>query len=138
MGTDIHTNIEVFNKKTDEWERKSLYYKDDDGNFKEAWTVLDYRNYDLFGKLAGVRTIEEPFVYPRGLPDNLSNETKELYDDASWCHDETWYDYCELRLYSQTCNVVKPFIDAIDVVLEAYSIYYPDPGDVRIVMWFDS
>lgn len=138
MGTDIHTNIEVFNKKTDKWERKALYYKDDDGNFKEAWTVLDDRNYDLFGKLAGVRTIGEPFVYPRGLPDNLSNETKELYGDASWCHDETWYDYCELHLYSQTCNVVKPFIDAIDVVLEAYSIYYPDPGDVRIVMWFDS
>lgn len=76
MGTDIHTNIEVFNKKTDKWERKALYYKDDDGNFKEAWTVLDDRNYDLFGKLAGIRTTEEPFVYPRGLPDNLSNETK--------------------------------------------------------------
>lgn len=100
MGTDIHTNIEVFNKNTDKWERKALYYKDDDGNFKEAWTVLDDRNYELFGRLAGIRTTEKPFVYPRGLPDNLSDETKKLYGNGSWYHDTTWYDYCELCLYS--------------------------------------
>lgn len=160
MGTDIHTNIEVFNKKTDKWERKALYYKDDDGNFKEAWSVLDDRNYELFGRLAGIRTIEKPFVYPRGLPDNLSDETKQLYGNGSWYHCATWYDYCELCLYSQTekaivenelynadldeyimtdrWNVVEPFINAIDKVLEAYGIYCPEPGDVRIIIWFDS
>ena len=160
MGTDIHTNIEVFNKKTDKWERKALYYKDDDESFKEAWTVLDDRNYELFGRLAGIRTTEKPFVYPRGLPDNLSDETKKLYGNGSWYHGATWYDYCELCSYSQTeraiveyelynadldeyimtdrWNAVEPFIDAIDKVLEAYGIYYPDPGDVRIVIWFDS
>lgn len=160
MGTDIHTNIEVFNKKTDKWERKALYYKDDDGNFKEAWSVLDDRNYELFGKLAGIRTTEKPFVYPRGLPDNLSDETKQLYGNGSWYHGATWYDYCELCLYSRTekviveyelynadlneyiivdgRNAVEPFINAIDKVLEAYGIYYPEPGDVRIIIWFDS
>lgn len=160
MGTDIHTNIEVFNKKTSKWERKTLYYKDDDGNFKEAWTVLDNRDYELFGRLVGIRTTEKPFVCPRGLPDNLSDETKKIYGNGSWYHSATWYDYCELCSYSQTeraivkyelynvesdeyimvdsWNVVELFIDAIDKVLEAYGIYCPDPGDVRIVIWFDS
>lgn len=160
MGTDIHTNIEVFNKKTRKWERKALYYKDDDGSFKETWTLLDNRNYILFGKLAGIRTTEKPFVYPRGLPDDLSDETNALYGDGFYYHTPTWYDYCELCLYSQTenafvtndlydvekdeyvlhdkWNVVEPFIAAINMILEAYGVYYPDPGDVRIVMWFDS
>lgn len=160
MGTDIHSSVEIFNKKTKKWKRKALYYQDYEGAYKEAWMILDNRDYNLFGKLAGVRSMEEPFVYPRGLPDDISDETKELYGDGTGCHTATWYDYCELNLYADTDkayfeyeiydadkdewivdskqNVVRPYIDKIDMILEAYHMWYPKPGEVRIIMWFDS
>lgn len=150
----------MYNKNSGKWERKTLYYKTDNGEFLEAWTLLNSRNYELFGKLAGIRSIEEPFVYPRGLPDDLSDEVKKEYGNGEWYFGETWYDYCELNLYADTnkafeneevydadngtyyvtnkYNVVRPFIDTIDMILEAYGIYYPKPGEVRIVIWFDN
>ena len=52
--------------------RKALYCQKDDGNFEEAYMVFDNRDYELFGRLAGVRSCVEPFVYPRGIPDDAS------------------------------------------------------------------
>ena len=159
MGVDIHTSVEVFNKDASKYERKCLYYKDDNGNFKEAWSMTDNRNYELFGRLAGVRSYSKPFVRPRGLPDDISDETKELYGSGEYYFNATWYDYCELKLYSKTddayvedevydddngftivdsWNGVEQYINAIDIILEAYGIYYPVPGEVRIVIWFDA
>ena len=161
MGTDIHTNIEVRNHTTGKYERKALYAKKDDGSYEEAWQLLDDRNYHLFGKLAGVRSYDFPFVSPRGLPDDPSDETLELYEkERDWIHNVTWYDYCELSLYAagehayvddveydeenkeyvttDRYNVVEPYLNSIRMVLESYEVYYPRPGDARIVIWFDS
>lgn len=160
LGCDIHAFVEAFNKENKRWERKTLYYKDKNGEFQEAWTLLGDRNYELFSRLVGVRGSGEPFVYPRGVPDDLSEEVSKEYCAYNDWHNVTWYDYCELKLYADTdrafvedeiydidkdeyvvddrWNVVRPFIDTIDIILEAYGIYCPKPGEVRIVMWFDS
>lgn len=90
----------------------------------------------------------------------MSDEVKKEYRNGEWYFGETWYDYCELNLYADTnkafeneevydvnsgtyyvtnkYNVVRPFVDTIDMILEAYGIYYPKPGEVRIVIWFDN
>ena len=39
---------------------------------------------------------------------------------------------------SDVWNVVRPYVDKIDMLLDVYGIYYPKPGEVRIVIWFDS
>lgn len=149
----------MYDKEHKKWVRKALYYQKDDGSFDEAYMIFDNRDYELFGRLAGVRSCVKPFVYPRGIPDDASEETRKLYDGCDY-HDATWYDYCELNLYAQTdgayvveeeyddeCgsyeiadvwNVVRPYVDKIDMLLDAYGIYYPKPGEVRIVIWFDS
>lgn len=99
MGCDLHCYIEQYNKETNEWDNLTLYKKNRDGSFKEAY-VYDGRNYELFGLLAGVRG-GGCFVGPRGIPDNLSSEVAEYWDygkDNGW-HTPTWYDFCELEAY---------------------------------------
>lgn len=157
MGVDIHIFVEAYNKEKKAWEYKTLYRKDCD-KFEDVCEILDGRDYKLFGRLAGVRSAVSPFVKPRGLPDDLSDEVKNEYGNGEGYFCETWYDYCELNLYADTdkafeeeeehwiaakkyttdrYNVVRPFVDKIDMILDAYGVYYPKPGEVRIVMWFD-
>lgn len=54
-------------------------------------------------------------------------ENEEVYDADSG----TYY-------VTNKYNVVRPFVNTIDMILEAYGIYYPKPGEVRIVIWFDN
>ena len=54
----------MFDKGRKKWVRKALYYQKDDGGFAEAYMMFDNRDYELFGRLAGVRSCVEPFVYP--------------------------------------------------------------------------
>ena len=59
MGCDIHCYIEYKSPDTDGW--------------SDFGRINPGRNYDLFGKLAGVRRIEvTPVVEPRGLPEDVA------------------------------------------------------------------
>lgn len=188
MGCDIHVFCERYNKESKRWENLSLYKKNEGGTFKEV-NVYDGRDYQLFGLLAGVRSIINPFVIPRGIPDDLSCEVSKKYGDGEYYHTSTWYDYCELNAYEymmcDSCKEIKKrdqkideleiqiknmsqfiphdedtgyfdddieyedegsklyerfegFMDCIRSVLNAYDMWYPKPGEIRIVMWFDS
>lgn len=119
------------------------------------------RNYTLFGKLAGVRGMDEPMVYPRGLPEDVSPEVQEEYNKFEGCaHSETWYDMYELRLLVDAgrgkvkdevwneetdqyelrdVDYVKGFLEDAEHVLHM-SWRWPAEkvGENRIVMWFDS
>ena len=103
MGCDIYVHLEHYNKESKRWENLSLYKKDTDGTFKSV-DVYDGRDYELFGILAGVRSCSNPFIYPRGLPDDLSCEVLNKYGDGEYFHTPTWYDYCELYAYE---NMMK-------------------------------
>lgn len=186
MGCDIFVHLEHYNKESKRWENLSLYKKDTDGTFKSV-DVYDGRDYELFGILAGVRGCNSPFVYPRGVPDDLSCEVSNRYGDGEYFHTPTWYDYCELNAYEKMMSdsykelrkkskeieqlkkqlkqmtqfiqreeaeediVIEDdydeydiaerltgFMNCIRTILEAYEIWNPKPGDVRVIMWFDS
>lgn len=144
MGVDIVTCIE--RKKNGKYELLSLYKKTADG-FVPVQFYTD-RNYELFDKLAG--RYDDSFPYLRGLPKDISDSTQNEYcfeEDAS--ASVTWYDYVELKLLAKTkdaivrnsdtgkkYNVLNNFVDRIDFVLEANGVYFPDPGDVRVIVGF--
>ena len=79
MGTDIHTWIQI--KKNGKWETLNLYIekkKDNDTKeYERAYTLVENRNYGLFGKLAGLRTWEDAIVPPRGWPDDITEDIQE-------------------------------------------------------------
>jgi hypothetical protein len=71
MGCDIHAYIEYRDPKTKEIP-----------NTPKTWCCWGrryyvWRNYMMFGLLAGVRGQAEPVVEPRGIPDGLSWEVME-------------------------------------------------------------
>ena len=151
MGCDIYLYVEHYNKESKRWENLSLYKKSDEGTFSSV-DIYDGRDYELFGLLAGVRSMIAPFVLPRGVPDDMSCEVSKAYGDGQYYHTPTWYDWCELQTYERIfdneyddeddtnslCKRLDGFINDIEKVLNAYDIYCPKPGDIRIVMWFDS
>lgn len=153
IGADVHAYLEKFNKETRQWENANLYKKNSDGTF----TLVNFyngRNYDLFGKLAGVRGSEDPMVYPRGLPDDLSPEVKEEFGDGLDWHSATWYDMRELELLVKagegkvpcwdeddnmtTYDPVADFVEAARVALDMQWIWVYNMNEVRVVIWFDS
>lgn len=188
MAADIHLYVEHYNKESKRWENISLYKKSSECKFSPV-DIYDGRDYELFGLLAGVRSMIDPFVLPRGVPNDMSCEVSKVYGDGKYWHTPTWYDYCELQAYEymmtdsceeiakrdkkiaelektikrmsqfipsdneeelydnvecDVCDVIDlckrlhGFVNDIEMVLNAYDIYYPKPGDIRIVMWFDS
>ena len=143
MGTDIHTWIQI--KKNGKWETLNLYIekkKDNDTKeYERAYTLVENRNYGLFGKLAGLRTWEDAIVPPRGWPDDI---TEDYFSPS-------YFDYCELKALAKTkdaisyywdeddgYNVIEDWLTYIDFVLDAYGEYYPKPGECRIVFAFDN
>lgn len=89
MGTDIQVLTEF--KRNGKWVncdnwRVNPYFGEDE---REPKYVLDQvywkRDYDLFTTLAGIGYVEThlPCICePRGLPDDISNETKEYLDNS--------------------------------------------------------
>lgn len=165
MGTDIHVDVQQFDEKKGVWKSLKLYVKKENESGEEVLEpsnyFLEYRNYELFDKLAGARTCfsdSDSLVPPRGYPRDYDGE---LTEDAEWLHSKTWYDYIELKALARTpeayvtkynfdeedeegnpveekVNVVQPWVDNIDILLDMYFVYPQQPGDVRIVIAFDS
>ena len=157
MGADNCVFTERKNKETGKWENIDLYRKTDD-SFKLT-SCFTNRDYELFALLAGVRGNVEPMVYPRGVPEDLSPEVQKIWDEGKdEFHSATWYDFVELSLrekagegkipdyFSDDCDdenppmrdALAPLVNAVDQILDMNWIFYPKPGEVRIVMWFDS
>lgn len=102
------------------------------------------RNYGLFSVLAGVRGSGPPIIEPRGLPHDISDETKELWGDAYDWHTPHYYTLMELagnlhklqdpEVYGQDFidQVVNPMMELADDELGR------DSERVRIVFWFDN
>lgn len=162
MGADIHVFVQNKSEKTNhEWTTLKLYKKNlRTGEFEEAETNLESRDYNLFSFLAGVRGCYEPIDDLRGWPqENITPDVLDYmyYKDEDsegrgeeWLHSYTWYDYTELKLFARTSeaeiwiddikkyNPVKRFVEDIDVILDAYWIWNPKPGEVRVLIAFDN
>lgn len=103
MGCDIHVYLERKNNDG-KWVNWNFYFENTD---KECYGGLPYiprtcypwRNYELFGILAGVRSYyTKPIDELRGIPNDVCNEIKCIYDlwrdDA---HSSSFYYLYELE-----------------------------------------
>jgi len=133
VGTDIHLHVEKYNEQTGKWEWvkecpeqfRNPWYKEMRDSGKSAYYETAYRQsfysdrcYDAFAVLAGVRngfgfagceTGEgfTPISEPRGLPDDLSEELRQVrhryeYDDTEihtdfGDHSQSWVTLAELQ-----------------------------------------
>jgi hypothetical protein len=86
MGCDINSFAEV--KRNNKWEKVNDHFTLDDNNKKfynkeKGDNPFYWRSYSTFAFLAGVRNYEhcEPISEPKGLPDDLSEEVKNNYED---------------------------------------------------------
>lgn len=89
MGCDIHTRAEK---------------RDESGTWRkiDGLKPFDWRNYGLFGFLAGVRNYSDvtPLSEPRGFPHDASRKVKQDY--AEWmsdAHSASWLTIEELLAF---------------------------------------
>jgi len=104
------------------------------------------RNYDLFGKMAGVRSDITPIVKAKGIPENLSKITQIDYDwwyrDA---HTHSWYNEDEIRILEEYMQDLDPYKTQLGWLfgnyigdLHKYGEYPKEIEDVRLIFWFDN
>lgn len=123
-----------------------------------AWKLLSL--YDNNGEEVDIFSLECPSILigdskiatRRGLPESFSAP-----DRYSGSAGSTWYDYHELRAYSKLrlvdvmndddiyeryhsylealldMNPLVTFVAKVEAILEAYEVYCPNPGSVRVV-----
>lgn len=135
MGCDIHIVVEQ--KVGEKWVACFIPRYHHDEAHKASFPCALTRNYQRFGKLAGVRT-DGPA--PRGLPDDISDTTKLLTD--GWGedgHSHSWLPLHEAIEVFQKTEWVGPAEYGADYPGYHYFNIDPDTkADYRVVFWFDS
>lgn len=138
MATDIWIHIE---------------YKSKTGNWVELCEPYEDRIYGLFGALAGARTDIEPIYPPRGLPQDISFDTLDKYEEGKEdYHTESWLTFSELkqcmdyakieinkrRVESGYEELPQSFLYGYNAIYN-YMKAFEDVGfETRIVFWFDN
>lgn len=131
MGCDIHCYIEQ--KINNKYEAVELCHE---GKLVEFY---DDRHYKLFGLLANVRD-DGCICLPRGIPDDISSEIKQIIDD--WWgigHSHTWYMMDELIQYQKNNPddvLLNKFIDRALIYLDLANSY-TDYDKIRLIIFFD-
>lgn len=126
MGCDIHAHVEQ------RWNDQSMWFS--------CAEFRPFRNYDLFGVLAGVRGDQKPIIEPRGLPDGLSVIVRNRYEGSCFDnHTSSWLTTNELDNvlghYRSKTGAQRP-ADFMGILSFMRSI---EPlGPVRLVFWFDN
>ena len=154
MGCDIHVYMEKKNKEYGEWETINLYRIDQYSNDIELVNAYSGRDYVLFSILAGVRGWENPFISPRGIPEDASTKLEQIWagDKEDYCHTPSWYDLYELDLFIKGYiadhpeneeginDRLKGFITSLVNYCEFAGeyIWTYRPNEYRVVFWFDS
>lgn len=157
MGCDIHMFREVY--RNDRWECLEETYEEEDWGSDSEGTLTHLedlsisRNYWLFGLLAaGVRTEWEFSWQPRGLPNDVSELVKAAHeqwgsDPAVWASlppTASWLGMAEIQQKALELLILpgqeapqcgKLLADLINKLEWPAGI---DPGDCRIVFWFDN
>ena len=144
--------IEKKNTETDEWEDVNVYVKNGDEYEPYEW---DTGNADcnlfklLFEKLDGAH---------RRIPNDLAPAARKFFDETNGEYDmrrsaETaLYDLVELRLLNRTKDVIvynewyeedsdepeyinglENFMRIVEFICDANGIWYPNPGEVRVI-----
>ena len=122
------------------------YWKDE-SKFPYPYTDQPYngRNYSLFGALAGVRdgSMELIADMDRGLPDDVSDELCDMFDEWGMDSHSANYLYLDEILESSYYKMLDSDLDELGVtyffrdVVDAL-LDLGDSKDVRLVFWFDN
>ena len=135
MGCDIH----LVKEKIIDGEWVAVWasgYDVSDG------TKVSWRNYPVFTELASVRGESETALKPKGLPDDIAEGTKAIFEDYGGGHSASYLS-------------AKEFVDAYDraynghpfwekwyrpdhAVYDVLGIWSSEADDYRIVFWFDN
>jgi hypothetical protein len=144
MGCDIHSHAEKRNKETGAWEKVHDCFLSDEFHRREYGKdrtdePFVYRNYNLFAFLAGVRNRIGcvPISFPKGIPDDVSDEVRHSYN--LWNYDSHSASYLYLReMLEYNYDEAREYLseDYFKVIEELKAI--GDPDDVRVVFWFDN
>ena len=117
MGCDIHLFIEY--KVGDKpWQTDSHHICED--NYLRDVSV-SYRNYRLFGALAGIRNRVDYGAEAKGLPDDVSNSIKEESD--RWDYDGHGHSYSSLEEFKQALKLSESFEDKDIEPIAFYDMY---------------
>ena len=130
MGTDIQLHVEI--ELDNQWHH---------------WATPSIRqNYQLFGKMAGVRGIEDPITKPKGLPNDITLLTTLDYQRSKEdAHTASWLNRNEIEELSDWLNETYDFGLRYDLEFGILHTYLFDNGiteltngvtDVRLVFWF--
>lgn len=145
MGCDIHFNIE---RHCDTYGWIGIYSTESDLNFgreRGNYNPLTGRDYDFFGKVAGVRT-EGPD--PKGLPDDASDMSRFArerwgMDGHSWTH-LTLLEFLSIYvLHNFTADAMRARLEHADKE-KIIQDYFPhlwlsaSLSEYRVVIWFDN
>ena len=95
IGADIHVHCE-YRDRDGVWINCDNFEWNQEFGKYEFVSVYWYRNYVLFGTLAGVRDVSYGTISePKGLPKDMSPKTKEFADE--WEGDAHSYSYLTMR-----------------------------------------
>jgi hypothetical protein len=137
MGCDIHTTIEC-QTPSGRWESVPHF------------ELFDFRNYNLFAWLAGVRnyTDIQPIAEPRGLPDDVSDQVRAQVEAwGSDGHSVSWLSLKELTGFDYDAACQPPSPDALTYREFLGDAYFAEldrlrllgeQAATRIVFWFDN
>jgi len=148
LGADLHSSMEV------------LF----DGKWFFVGALPSRRNYQLFGKLSGVRGDDGPFFEESSeLPEDVCQEIKDDYEAwGSDAHSLTVIDYKDLEAFCDYFQ--KPSLNwckltakernswsdkkqydkhcaasyVVDWLFFARKLMSVGAGDVRVVIWYDN
>ena len=152
MGCDIHAHVE-YRHATGAW----VYVPE--------LELFDYRNYNLFGWLAGVRNYSAvpPIAAPRRLPVDVSPEIAHALDGwGSDAHSVSWLSLEELQAFDYdaavenrrmtvgnsgghtadpgggTMTTYREFLGTSYFADLERFVLAAERGPVRVVFWFDN
>jgi hypothetical protein len=138
MGCDITSYVEI--KKDDKWMIRGEYFQNLDEEFPCEFLFYGFRDYELFGVLAGVRSCYyEPISMPKGLPDDVSYIVRK-----ESCEFQDYFDHSYFTLKELLANMIifrkinYMFVNEVHKLREMALKYKLNFNDVRIVFWFDN
>ena len=90
------------------------------------------KDSDIFGVLAGVRSHRKPAIEPRGLPDDVNEDTRVTALDG---HTHSWLTRKELER-SIKCLPRRRY--SVRVMRAVMKMMQAHPDKTRLVFWFSS
>lgn len=134
MGCDIHAFVEYRQPKGDEGQDPPEWR-----GFREAHLE---RDYEMFGLLAGVRSLVDPIADPRGLPPDIGFWTQcGQRDWQADMHTPTWLTFEEYaEVVKRACGRISHPYERVTYVglLGLMTALVGRGCDVRLVLWFDN